>query len=94
MLTKGLVMTIIGTIGIITTIIIFFVVYISINNKIKAFVNGEISTTYSENDSINKSNKYIPNNETEVLIGDSTMYMNEDSTMYIHGDPTVYMNEK
>ncbi|WP_195515252.1 hypothetical protein [Paraclostridium bifermentans] len=100
MLSKGMIMTIVGSMGIITTIIVFFIVYISTNNKIKAFINGDISSHDLEDRLENKINKYIPNNETEVLRGDSTVYidgdstvyMNEESTTYIKGDSTVYMD--
>ena len=39
-----MIMTIVGITGIITTIMVFFIVYISTNNKIKAFINGDISS--------------------------------------------------
>lgn len=100
MLSKGMIMTIVGITGIITTIMMFLIVYISTNNKIKAFINGDISSHALEHRLDNKINKYIPNNETEVLRGDftvymdgdSTVYMNEESTTYIKGDSTVYMD--
>ena len=92
MLSKGMIMTIVGITGIITTIMVFFIVYISTNNKIKAFINGDISSHALEHRLDNKINKYVPNNETEVLRGDSTVYMNEESTTYIKGDSTVYIN--
>ena len=39
MLSKGMIMTIVGITGIIATITTFLIVYISTSNKIKAFVN-------------------------------------------------------
>lgn len=92
MLSKGMIMTIVGITGIIATITTFLIVYISTSNKIKAFVNGDISSNTLEHRLDNKINKYVPNNETEVLRGDSTVYMNEESTTYIKRDSTVYMN--
>ena len=66
MITKGLIMTATGLIGIISTIIIFAIISKKTNNNIKKLVDGSVAGSKVDHDIEDKSSKYVIKKKIEI----------------------------
>lgn len=87
MLTKGMIMTVSGIVGIIITIVTFIILNKNIKKQLNVLMESEISAGQYESSINDKINRYVMKNRLDIFENQSTTIL-EDSTTLMEEEST------
>lgn len=100
MLTKGIIMTVSGVVGIIITIVTFIILNKNIKKQLNVLMESEISAGQYESSINDKVNRYVMKNRLDIFENESTSIDSEtlttleDQSTIILEDSTTLMEEE
>ena len=89
MLTKGMIMTVAGLLGIIITIVTFIIVNKNIKKQINLLMESEISAGQYESGINDKVNRYVMKTKLDIFETESTGIHSETSTIVQEQSTTI-----
>ena len=90
MLTKGMIMTVSGIVGIIITIVTFIILNKNIKKQLNVLMESEISVGQYESSINDKVNRYVMKNRLDIFENQSTTIL-EDSTTLMEEESTTLL---
>ena len=90
MLTKGMIMTVSGVVGIIITIVTFIILNKNIKKQLNVLMESEISAGQYESSINDKVNRYVMKNRLDIFENQSTKIL-EDSTTLMEEESTTLL---
>lgn len=90
MLTKGMIMTVFGIVGIIITIVTFIILNKNIKKQLNVLMESEISAGQYESSINDKINRYVMKNRLDIFENQSTTIL-EDSTTLMEEESTTLL---
>ena len=90
MLTKGMIMTVLGVVGIVITIVTFIVLNKNINKQLNLFMESQISSGQYESSINDKISRYVMKNRLDIFENQSTIIL-EDYTTLMEEESTTLL---
>ena len=90
MLTKGMIMTVLGVVGIVITIVTFIVLNKNINKQLNSFMESQISSGHYESSINDKISRYVMKNRLDIFENQSTIIL-EDYTTLMEEESTTLL---
>lgn len=90
MLTKGMIMTVLGVVGIVITIVTFIVLNKNINKQLNSFMESQISSGQYESSINDKISRYVMKNRLDIFENQSTIIL-EDYTTLMEEESTTLL---
>lgn len=90
MLTKGMIMTVLGVVGIVITIVTFIVLNKNINKQLNSFMESQISSGQYESSINDKISRYVIKNRLDIFENQSTIIL-EDYTTLMEEESTTLL---
>lgn len=81
MLTKGMIMTVFGIVGIIITIVTFIILNKNIKKQLNVLMESEISAGQYESSINDKINRYVMKNRLDIFKNQSTTILEDSATL-------------